>query len=74
MARALRAGIGSEVTAISPDIAVTIGGAIPRMKTFKVVGIFNVGMYQYDNTIAFSNLEMAQIYFKVRTGCRRTSR
>lgn len=68
MARALRAGIGTEVTAISPDIAVTIGGAIPRMKTFKVVGIFNVGMYQYDNTIAFSNLEMAQIYFKVRQG------
>jgi len=68
MARALRAGIGSEVTAISPDIAVTIGGAIPRMKTFKVVGFFNVGMYQYDNTIAFSNLEMAQIYFKVRQG------
>lgn len=68
MARALRAGIGSEVTAISPDINVTIGGAIPRMKTFKVVGIFNVGMYQYDNTIAFSNLEMAQIYFKVKQG------
>jgi lipoprotein-releasing system permease protein len=38
------------------------------MKTFKVVGIFNVGMYQYDNTIAFSGLEMAQIYFKVRQG------
>lgn len=68
MARALRVGIGSEVTAISPDIAVTIGGAIPRMKTFKVVGVFNVGMYQYDNTIAFSGLEMAQIYFKVRKG------
>lgn len=68
MARALRAGIGTEVTAISPDINVTIGGAIPRMKTFKVVGIFNVGMYQYDNTIAFSNLEMAQIYFKVKQG------
>jgi len=68
MARALRAGIGAEVTAISPDINVTIGGAIPRMKTFKVVGIFNVGMYQYDNTIAFSNLEMAQIYFKVKQG------
>ncbi|WP_374651849.1 lipoprotein-releasing ABC transporter permease subunit [Dongia sp.] len=68
MARALRAGIGTEITAISPDINVTIGGAIPRMKTFKVVGIFNVGMYQYDNTIAFSTFEMAQIYFKVRQG------
>ncbi len=68
MARSLRAGIGSEVTAISPDINITIGGAIPRMKTFKVVGIFNVGMYQYDNTIAFANLEMAQIYFKVKQG------
>lgn len=68
LARALRVGIGSEVTAISPDIAVTIGGAIPRMKTFKVVGIFNVGMSQYDGGIAFLNLEMAQIYFKVRQG------
>jgi lipoprotein-releasing system permease protein len=68
MANALRVGLGAEVTAISPDIAVTIGGALPRMKTFTVVGIFNVGMYQYDNTIAFSGLEMAQIYFKVRQG------
>lgn len=68
MARALHVGIGSEVTAISPDINVTVGGNIPRMKTFKVVGVFNVGMYQYDNTIAFANLEMAQIYFKVKGG------
>lgn len=68
LANALRVGIGSEVTAISPDIAVTIGGALPRMKTFTVVGLFNVGMYQYDNTIAFIGLEMAQIYFKVRQG------
>lgn len=66
MANALQIGIGSEVTAISPDIAVTIGGALPRMKTFTVVGVFNVGMYQYDNTIAFIGLDMAQIYFKVR--------
>lgn len=68
MARAMRVGIGSEVTAISPDINVTMGGAIPRMKTFTVVGIFNVGMYQYDNTIAFANLKMGQIYFKVKDG------
>jgi lipoprotein-releasing system permease protein len=66
MASALRIGLGSEVTAISPDIAVTIGGALPRMKTFTVVGIFNVGMYQYDTTIGFVGLEMAQIYFKVK--------
>lgn len=68
MARSLRIGIGSELTAISPEIDVTIGGAIPRMKTFTVVGIFNVGMDQYDRSIGFVNLDMAQIYFKVKTG------
>ncbi|TDQ80532.1 lipoprotein-releasing system permease protein [Dongia mobilis] len=66
MARSLGVGIGAEITAISPDIAITIGGALPRMKTFKVVGLFNVGMYQYDNTIGFIGMEMAQIYFKLR--------
>lgn len=68
MARSLQAGIGSEVTAISPDISMTIGGAIPRMKTFHVVAIFNVGMYQYDNTIGFVGFEMAQVYFRVKQG------
>lgn len=68
MANSLRVDLGDEVTAISPDIAITIGGAIPRMKTFTVVGIFNVGMYQYDNSIAFVGLEIAQIYFKTQNG------
>ncbi len=64
LAESLRVRLGDEVTAIAPDIAITIGGALPRTKTFRVVGIFEVGNYLLDNGVAFIAFDMAQIYFR----------
>jgi lipoprotein-releasing system permease protein len=36
---------------------------VPRMKQFKVVGIFNVGMYEYDSSLAYIALKEAQRFF-----------
>jgi lipoprotein-releasing system permease protein len=53
------------VTLISPQTNVTMMGAIPRMKSYTVGAIFDVGMYQYDSGYVFMPLDAAQLYFKL---------
>ena len=54
---------GSELTLIAPNGKVTAFGTVPRMKTYKVLGTFDVGMYEYDSAFIFMPLEAAQKYF-----------
>lgn len=55
LARILGVKIGNKITVIVPETTVTITGIMPRLKTFKVVGIFNSGT-DYDNHNIFINL------------------
>ncbi len=55
--------VGDEITLISPKGNVTAFGTIPRMKSFRVIGTFNVGMQEYDAGFMFINLAAAQNYF-----------
>jgi len=64
LARTLKATIGDEIKIISPDFSTTIVGSIPRIKTFKVSDIFDVGMYEYNSSTIFMPLETAQLFFK----------
>ena len=64
LAQSLNVYIGDDVKIISPDVNTTVLGIIPRTKTYEVVGIFESGMYEYDNNIAFIPLEMGQLHFK----------
>lgn len=66
LAQRLRVAVGDKVTMISPTSAVTVMGSVPRMKAYDVVGLFNVGMFEYDNSFAYMPLEAAQTFF--RTG------
>lgn len=54
---------GDEITLISPNGKVTAFGTVPRMKSYRVFGTFNVGMYEYDSTHLFMPLASAQKYF-----------
>jgi lipoprotein-releasing system permease protein len=63
LARHLGAFLHDPITVISPIGHVTPMGMVPRMKQFKVVGIFNVGMYEYDSSLAYISLEEAQRFF-----------
>lgn len=65
MADRMRLGIGDEITLISPQTTSTLIGSVPRIKAYEVVAIFEVGMYEYDNSFAFLPLEAAQVYFKL---------
>jgi lipoprotein-releasing system permease protein len=38
---------------------------MPRIKTYRVAALFNVGMYEYDNSFVFVPLEAAQLFFRL---------
>lgn len=62
----LGAGIDDYVTLISPQSRSTALGTIPRMKSYRVVAIFNSGMYEYDSSFAFIPLKAAQLLFNFK--------
>lgn len=49
--------VGDYVTLITPKIQITAAGAIPRMKRLKVVGVFQLGQYEYDSVMAIMNYQ-----------------
>jgi len=55
--------VGDEITLISPNGKVTAFGTVPRMKSYVVLGTFNVGMYEYDANFIFMPLAAAQKFF-----------
>src|SRR5262249_11048556 len=63
MAQNFGLGVGSQLTLISPQGNPTAFGTIPRIRSYTVIGIFEVGMYEYDSTFVFMPLEAAQRYF-----------
>ena len=66
LANMLDVGLNDNIKIISPEINTTIIGAIPKMKTYKVVGLFQSGLYEYDSNVAFLPLKMGQIQFNQR--------
>ncbi len=64
LAAKLRVKEGDEIKIISPESNSTILGSIPRMKTYKIIGTFSSGMYEYDAGIAFIPLNTAQKHFR----------
>ncbi len=60
LARTLGAVPGDFVTAISPQGAMTAVGLVPKMRRFEVAGFVEVGMYEYDASLAYTSLRAAQ--------------
>ena len=56
---------GDTVTLISPQGTPTAFGTMPRIKAYRVAGTFNVGMYEFDNSVMFMPLSQAQVYFQL---------
>jgi lipoprotein-releasing system permease protein len=56
--------IGSKITLLSPEGAVTAFGTVPRVKAYKVVAIFQAGLNEYDSTYTFLPLSAAQVFFQ----------
>jgi lipoprotein-releasing system permease protein len=60
LARALGVLPGDPVTVISPKGAVTAVGMVPKMRRFTVAGTIQVGMHEYDSSIAYLPLGAAR--------------
>ena len=65
VARALGVMVGDTVVAITPQGTVTPAGTLPRIKSFRVVGVFEIGMYEFDSGLAFVSLADAQKLWRV---------
>ncbi len=52
--------VGDSVKLTSPEGHLTPLGMLPRTRTFRVVGIFKVGLYDFDHSWALTSLESAQ--------------
>jgi lipoprotein-releasing system permease protein len=63
LAQSLGVTIGDKVTLISPRGAITPLGSTPRIKSYPVAAIFEIGMSEYDSTYVFMPLSEAQLYF-----------
>ena len=65
LARALGVTVGDPVVAITPQGTVTPAGTLPRVKSFRVAGVFEVGMYEFDSGLALVHLADAQKLWRV---------
>jgi len=66
LARRLGVGVGGRVTLISPEGTDTAFGTMPRLKTYRVAALFNVGFYEYDNSYIYLPLHSAQVFFRMQ--------
>jgi len=65
LARALGVRLGDSVVAITPQGVVTPAGTLPRIKTFKISGIFEINMSEFDSGLAFINLDDAEKLYRL---------
>jgi lipoprotein-releasing system permease protein len=65
IARSLRVDMGDNIRLFSPSGPLTPMGVIPKIKTCRVVGIFDTGMYEYDSSLAYVSLTTAQDFLEL---------
>ncbi|MDB5598879.1 MAG: lipoprotein-releasing system transrane subunit LolC [Xanthobacteraceae bacterium] len=54
---------GDSITLVAPRGAVTPMGTTPRIKSYKVAAVFEIGMSEYDSAFVFMPLPESQAYF-----------
>jgi lipoprotein-releasing system permease protein len=60
LARTLGVVVGDPVTVISPQGAITAVGMVPKMRRYTVAGTVEIGMFEYDSSLAYLALPAAQ--------------
>lgn len=64
MAYMFNVTIGDTITLIAPQGRATILGTIPRHKQYRIIGLFDVGMSEYNSGTIFMPLKAAQLFFR----------
>jgi len=65
LALQLGVNVGDKLVVYAPVISVTPIGAVPRLRRFTVVGIFEAGMQEYDSGLAIVNLHDAERLYQM---------
>ena len=65
LAQSLGVFMGDKVVLLSPQGQFTPTGLVPRIKQFKVVGLFQVGMYEYDSGLALIHMDDASKLYRM---------
>jgi lipoprotein-releasing system permease protein len=60
LAQKLGATLGDSIQVLTPEGTLTPFGLIPRTRAFKVVGVFSLGLFEYDSSYGYVNLEVAE--------------
>jgi len=63
LAEKLGVYVGDGVEVLTAEGVLTPFGMMPRSRVFRVVGIFNLGLYEYDSAYGFVHLDVAQRMF-----------
>ena len=65
LAQSLGVILGDKVVLMAPQGQFTPTGVVPRIKQFTVVGLFQVGMYEYDAGLALINIDDAAKLYRM---------
>ncbi|MCW0180298.1 MAG: lipoprotein-releasing ABC transporter permease subunit [Zavarzinia sp.] len=68
MADRMGVRVGDSVTILSPNGTTTVVGTTPRMKAYRIAGLFNLGMAEYDSTFVFMPIDAARAFFRTGEG------
>ncbi|MDQ7003468.1 MAG: lipoprotein-releasing ABC transporter permease subunit [Ghiorsea sp.] len=60
LAHKLSVSVGNSIRLLSPSSGISPMGASPRMRAFKVVGIFDSGFYEYDIGLILTSMQAVQ--------------
>ncbi len=52
--------VGDQVQVLTPEGTLTPSGMVPRVRVLQVVGIFRLGLYEFDSQYGFVTLQIAQ--------------
>ena len=68
LAQSLGVGLGDKVVLMAPQGQFTPTGVVPRIKQFRVVGLFEIGMYEYDAGLALIHMQDAAKLYRMGDG------
>ena len=63
LANALEVQVGDKIKLMTPKFTQTLVGAIAKIKTFEISGIFDLGWHEYNSGIVYINMNIAQRMF-----------
>ena len=64
VSRELGAFVGDEITLLTPSGTLSPMGVLPRPRRLEVVGVFSLGLFEYDTGYAFVTLDVARRLFR----------